>query len=112
MAETTIRVDNPDYRVPLERDLAQLASGMCEGDEVVLLGSVATPKYLDPLVGVLGNRLLVPSAFVGLGDMSRGALMLQAARDGKELRYTIALETDGCRWSKNSRHATAPAVVR
>ena len=55
--------------------------------EVVLLGSVATGKYVDILVERLGDRLLFPADFVGRGDMSRGALLLQAARNGVELAY-------------------------
>jgi hypothetical protein len=36
---------------------------------------------------VLGARLLFPETFVGRGDMSRGGLMLRAARSGEELSY-------------------------
>ena len=53
----------------------------------MLLGSVATGKYVDVLLDVLGDRLLFPSEFVGRGDMSRGALLLRAAREGRELAY-------------------------
>jgi hypothetical protein len=55
--------------------------------EVVLLGSIATPKYVDILLDVFGDRLCFPEAFVGRGDMSRGGLMLRAAAAGEELRY-------------------------
>ena len=57
---------------------------------VVLLGSLATRKYLDPLGEVLGDRLRVPGAFIGLGDMSRGGLLLRAAAEGRELAYVDA----------------------
>jgi hypothetical protein len=80
-----IRSDDARYRDPLERDVAQL-SGM-PGLEVVLLGSVATGKYVDVLLDVVGERLLFPTEFVGRGDMSRGALLLQAVRGGRELAY-------------------------
>ena len=83
--------DDPRYRQPLERDtraLAQLVDSACE---IVLLGSVATAKYLDPLIDILGTRLLFPSEFVGRGDMSRGGLMLRCARAGLELNYIPAL---------------------
>jgi hypothetical protein len=53
----------------------------------VLLGSVATAKYTELLRAVLGERLLIPEAFPGMGDMQRGALMLRAAREGAELPY-------------------------
>jgi hypothetical protein len=52
-----------------------------------LLGSVATGKYVDVLLGAFGERLLFPPEFVGRGDMSRGALLLRAAEAGTELTY-------------------------
>jgi hypothetical protein len=80
-----IDVDDERYRGPLERDLARLAAReLCE---VVLLGSIATPKYVELLAGHLGDRLRYPADFVGLGDMSRGAILLKAARAGVELPY-------------------------
>ncbi|MGH7508724.1 MAG: hypothetical protein ACREMZ_04565 [Gemmatimonadales bacterium] len=80
-----IRSDHLGYRLPLERDGAHL--GQAPDVEVVLLGSVATGKYVDVLLGSLGERLVFPAEFVGRGDMSRGALLLRAARDGFELEY-------------------------
>jgi hypothetical protein len=55
--------------------------------EVILLGSVATGKYIDTLLPIFGERLLFPVEFAGRGDMSRGALMLRAVAAGKELEY-------------------------
>ena len=55
--------------------------------EVVLLGSVATPKYVEPLLEIFGERLMFPQEFVGRGDMSRGGLMLRYAAEKKELTY-------------------------
>lgn len=78
-----IRPDHPRYRTPLLRDVARLGCGV----EVVLLGSVASGKYVDVLLEVIGERLLFPIEFVGRGDMSRGALLLRAAREGRELAY-------------------------
>jgi hypothetical protein len=83
-----IQSDQPSYRAPLQRDLARL--GELGDIEVVLLGSIATGKYVDVLMEVMGTRLLFPTAFVGRGDMSRGALLLRAARDGAELSYQTA----------------------
>ena len=80
-----IRADHPAYRVPLARDVAALAQKA--NLEVVLLGSVATGKYVDVLLEIMGERLLFPKDFVGRGDMSRGALLLRAAREGRELDY-------------------------
>jgi hypothetical protein len=73
------------YREPLVRDLMRLASD--PDVDLVLLGSVATGKYVDVLLDVVGERLLFPSDFAGRGDMSRGALLLRAAREGRELAY-------------------------
>jgi hypothetical protein len=75
------------YRQPLLRDARLIAEAVGEGCEVVLLGSVASGKYVDVLTKVFGERLLFPIAFVGRGDMSRGGLMLRCARSGVELDY-------------------------
>ena len=80
-----IRADNPSYRLPLEQAAAVLARH--PGLDVVLLGSIATGKYVDVLGPALSTRLLFPVEFVGRGDMSRGALLLRAARAGTELVY-------------------------
>ena len=74
------------YREPLLRDTMALAArpGITR---FVLLGSVATDKYVAPLVGALGDRLVFPSAFVGRGDMSRGGLLLRCAAAHEELDY-------------------------
>ncbi len=74
------------YRKPLEEHAATLAARLPETD-VVLLGSIATGKYVNLLGPIFGDRLLFPQSFMGLGDMSRGALMLAAARSGVELEY-------------------------
>ncbi len=71
----------PRYVAPLQRD-ARLLTG-----PVVLLGSLATPKYTGPLSEVLGDHLLYPPDFVGQGDMRRGSILLKRARDGQELEY-------------------------
>jgi len=86
MGGVDIECDDPRYRRPLERDVRALAARR-DVDEVVLLGSVATGKYVDVLLEALGDRLHFPSEFVGRGDMSRGGLMLRCAREGKELAY-------------------------
>jgi hypothetical protein len=85
----TVEVDLEErrYTRPLKRDAARLAESLNPPDRVVLLGSVATRKYLDPLTAVLGDRLHYPEAFVGLGDMSRGSLMLKCAAERRELAY-------------------------
>jgi hypothetical protein len=85
--ETEIEVDDPTYREPLRRDAAALARRAGAGGSAILLGSIATPKYRQVLLEVFGPRLLFPGDFVGRGDMSRGALLLAAARTGQELVY-------------------------
>jgi hypothetical protein len=88
MASIPIDLAEDRYRLPLEqhcRILDQIAGADCE---FVLLGSLATPKYLKPIAGVLRHRLLFPDQFIGLGDFSRGGLMLRCAREGLQLRYS------------------------
>lgn len=82
-----VDVDNPDFVQPLLRDAQLLARSIASNGEVVLLGSIATPKYVDPLLSIFGERLLFPREFVGRGDMSRGGLMLRAVREERELDY-------------------------
>ena len=73
------------YLQPLRRDAEALAARAPSPAEIVLLGSVASAKYVDPLCAVFGERLVFPSDFVGRGDMSRGGLLLRAADGGTEL---------------------------
>jgi hypothetical protein len=85
-AAADIDAGNPGYSAPLRRDAERLAALVPDG-ELVLLGSVASGKYVDVLMPVLGERLRFPQAFVGRGDMSRGGLMLRCVRDAQELEY-------------------------
>jgi hypothetical protein len=87
MACVPIDVGEPRYREPMERDATQLAAAVGDTGEVVLLGSIATPKYVDILRAILGSRLKFPSEFVGRGDMSRGGLLLRHVQSGEELTY-------------------------
>ena len=86
-AQVDIARDDPRYRRPMLRDAKVLAEHVDPTCEIVLLGSVATGKYVDVLTDVFGPRLLFPSAFVGRGDMSRGGLLLRCVRDDQELDY-------------------------
>jgi hypothetical protein len=54
---------------------------------VVLLGSIASDKYVNVLLDIFGEALLFPREFVGRGDMSRGGLMLRQVEDREELEY-------------------------
>jgi len=86
-ASTDVHPENPAYRQPLERSAATLAVEAGSECEVVLLGSIASPKYVDVLLEIFGTRLRFPVAFVGRGDMSRGGLLLRRAAAGAELEY-------------------------
>jgi hypothetical protein len=75
------------YLAPLRRDVGALSRSAGTSALVVLLGSIATGKYVDTLLDAFGERLVFPPAFVGRGDMSRGGLLLRHAREGRELEY-------------------------
>ena len=75
------------YRAPLARDVTALAEAAGADCQAVLLGSIATGKYLDVLQQLLGERLRFPLEFVGRGDMSRGGLLLRCVEEGRELTY-------------------------
>src|SRR6202140_703363 len=87
IAEVPVDAADPWYREPLERDARELLRKTGKRCEIVLLGSIATAKYVEPLLGIFDERLVFPSAFVGRGDMSRGGLMLRSVREGAELGY-------------------------
>jgi hypothetical protein len=86
-ADAPIDLTNDVYRTSLER--AALALHACVGDacQVVLLGSIASGKYVELLQPIFGDNLLFPADFVGRGDMSRGGLMLRCVAEGRELEY-------------------------
>ena len=86
-ANVPIDAKNSSFTEPLVGHCHELLRVMGESARYVLLGSVATDKYVEPLTQVFHARLLFPSDFVGRGDMSRGALLLSAARAGRELEY-------------------------
>ncbi len=86
-AEVDVHADDRRYRRPLDRDVKKLASD--DGSEsVVLLGSIATGKYVEALTTAFGPRLHYPTSFVGRGDMSRGGLLLRSVAANEELEYS------------------------
>jgi hypothetical protein len=102
-AEVDISDGDPRYHKPLERDLTALAAELPKNARAVLLGSVATGKYVDQLSRILGPRLHFPPSFIGRGDMSRGGLLLRSARASTELEYAVlhpGLERRGARPAK------------
>jgi predicted kinase len=90
-AGVSIDANNRAFTEPLVEHAAALDRALGTHARFVLLGSVATDKYVAPLGQVFGERLLFPPEFIGRGDMSRGSLMLQAARAGQELAYAPVL---------------------
>lgn len=89
-ARVPIHKNNRLYRRSLQRTARTLAADIGAECEVVLLGSIASGKYLDLLHGIFGARLRVPAEFIGMGDMSRGGLMLRCVKEGRELEYIAA----------------------
>lgn len=89
-AANDIHAGERRYRDALERDCRLLSQSLGDSYEIVLLGSIATSKYVDPLLAVFREHLLFPIEFVGRGDMSRGGLMLRAVEAGTELSYAPA----------------------
>lgn len=85
-----ISAKNEIYRTALLRHANVLQANRNLGD-VVLLGSIASGKYVDVLTEVFGERLLFPQEFVGRGDMSRGGLLLRCVDEMKELTYVPVL---------------------
>jgi hypothetical protein len=94
---------NLRYRQPLVRDAERLAASS-DTSGVILLGSIATAKYIGVLLEVFGERLFFPTAFIGRGDLSRGGLLLRCANEGAELAYVPAGAAE--------RHGPRPAKLR
>jgi hypothetical protein len=86
-ARVDIGAHDDRFVKPLLEHARAIDATLGERARVVLLGSIATDKYVRPLCDVFGERLLFPLDFVGRGDMSRGGLLLRAARAGQELEY-------------------------
>lgn len=85
----SVEIDEEDsrYRKPLEKSVRRLAKDLAPDCDIVLLGSIATGKYVDVFLKHFDKRLRCPAEFVGRGDMSRGGLMLRCAADRTELEY-------------------------
>jgi hypothetical protein len=86
-AGVDLAIADDRYRSPLRRDIAALSRASDPDMPVVLLGSIASGKYVDMLLEVFGDRLVFPLDFVGRGDMSRGGLLLRRVEAGEELGY-------------------------
>ena len=86
MSEADADPRNTRYKEPLERHLKPLAANK-KIDEVILLGSVGSNKYVDVLLRMFGDKLLYPQEFVGRGNMSRGGLLLRRIVERRQLTY-------------------------
>lgn len=107
-AEVPIDLREPRYHAPLLEDVAQLRASTPDETEFVLLGSIASAKYVDPLTRILGESLLFPPLFAGMGDMQRGSLLLRAAESGAELEYRRVLGATLSRAARRARAAGSP----
>ncbi|CAN5303195.1 hypothetical protein BH11MYX1_BH11MYX1_15060 [soil metagenome] len=84
-----VEVESSAFVDQLGRDARAINTDLRMDTQIVLLGSIASGKYVDTLLEVFGARLVFPAEFVGRGDMSRGGMMLRAANSGEELGYAI-----------------------
>jgi hypothetical protein len=111
ISSAPVSISEERYRIPLERDANLVAEHIGTKCEVILLGSIATPKYIEPLLKIFGERLLFPAEFAGRGDMSRGGLMLRCARSGRQLTYVpvATAKRHGARPPKLPRATYGPA---
>jgi hypothetical protein len=104
MGGQPIDAKDAKYAGPLAASAQALAKKIGRRDcDVVLLGSIATAKYVDILLAVFGERLKFPQEFVGRGDMSRGGLLLRCVRENRQLTY---LPIAGA-----TRHGSRPAKL-
>jgi hypothetical protein len=87
LGKNQIDLSDKHYCRTLRRSAGSIAENLTKQTQVVLLGSIATGKYVDLLLEIFGDQLLFPSEFVGRGDMSRGGLLLRCAADNVELNY-------------------------
>jgi hypothetical protein len=91
ISATEVDPQNSEYRIALDRDALRLRKLLEPTTQVVLLGSIATPKYVSPLLEIFGERLYFPKEFIGRGDMSRGGLLLRCCSLGVPLEYAAVL---------------------
>jgi hypothetical protein len=106
-ARVPIHIKSRLYCSALRRSARKLSDAMTSDCEVVLLGSIASGKYLEILSPIFGSRLRVPAEFKGLGDMSRGGLLLRCVRESSELQYVdaAALFPSAVKRSRSTKHA-------
>jgi hypothetical protein len=111
-AALDVAAHDPRYVEPPVADARALARTVPSRARIVLLGSIATSKYVEVLAGAFGDRLHFPPAFIGRGDMSRGALMLRSAASGVELDYIAASSAATRRGPRPPRLDARPRPAR
>jgi hypothetical protein len=99
---------NERYALPLRDSAARIRQAMASRSEVILLGSIATGKYLEPLLTCFGDRLMFPTTFIGRGDMSRGGLLLRAVANETELEYQSIAKVSQLRGSRPAKLVPLP----
>lgn len=92
-SRVSIAVNEERYAEPFRRDLSLLAAKADADISIILLGSIATDKYVKFVLEFFAGRLHFPKQFVGRGDMSRGGLLLRAVAADSELEYAALTET-------------------
>jgi hypothetical protein len=92
--DVRIKSSEKRYVEPLRRDASALSVLVGSQCRIVLLGSIASTRYVEPLLEIFGERLLFPPAFVGRGDMSRGGLLLRCVEARRELEYVPLLNAE------------------
>ncbi|RYZ05205.1 MAG: hypothetical protein EOO73_20505 [Myxococcales bacterium] len=85
--KVSVSEHNPHFTAPLIRQVCELSDQVGPGARFVLLGSLASHKYVIPLSEAVGEALHFPPRLAGLGDMSRGSLLLRCVAQNEELEY-------------------------
>jgi hypothetical protein len=106
-----IHVKNQVYCSSLRRTAKKLASRIGPDCDVVLLGSLATGKYVEILNPIFGSRLIVPAEFIGLGDMSRGGLLLRHVRENRELNYIDGTILTACKMNRGRTNSELKIIL-
>jgi hypothetical protein len=86
-SDVPIDAQDERYSRPLVRDALALTAVSPGNCSIVLLGSIASGKYVDHLLPIFGRSLEFPLEFVGRGDMSRGGLLLRSVAANRILNH-------------------------
>ena len=86
LAKTDIDPSANEFRKPLQKDAKALAQALGPRGEPILLGSIATRKYVDVLLAAFPQELLFPAEFVGHRTMSAASTLGHRIRGCQSLR--------------------------